>query len=866
MATKYLNVNRITLTDNNDMPIIDIRDFSGVFTNGDVEDIPDNMLTELKNLRPYHGRLVKTHGFGAKIAGVTAQILDNMVTYINDNIANDGNTDSIYLGVYVNDSTYVVTLYGYKETGSAWDTLNNLTDFTIDGTYYHANAKNPVFSYNQAIRFLPGNVSKADGTNESKGIWIGYINRTLFDGIYTPTAKFYDFDATPERPDFDIYFANEFAYTGSGSTVGTDYYYRFSYVYDGNQESLLSDIVYYWDVSAINKANYISIILKSATITPNFRITGLKVYRSTSLDGTYELLTYVDLLRPAASVPQGATGEATGAHFADDRVCIPELTSYDFDDALTYQLIIDDSAKSDITTPADGTGSTVFVFTSLTCAADEWDMNWSLYHSTDSFASAVASSADGGAYWGSLAIIIPTAYTLYSLAGGVIDTYGQRMVIDNNINKALHVTDMNSEPTGSAYYIAKPSEGLYLSTGTTTIYTEIFDTLETTPSGEPPLTGEVSIKINGKFAEMISGRLWQVNVVLDPGGKGEVHEDWATYSELYQPDVNPVSNARYIPDREGGEITGLAQVFGNPVILKKQAIVRLDVTIAPGTPATWKTIESPHNIGNIAPHGYITVLGDLYITYYDGIYKIKPSNYSGTDSTPTENLRISEPITDTFESMTDAEKALIRCQYDQNLSEIIFIFPLAAGDETWALNIDTEQWREIETAITLNEDSILVLDEVADLMAYDATDKKVYTLSAEEDVDIQFDTKTFPIAFKRSELVKYLTIRYKSDETIALNVYSDIVFSEGDLVDAKTYRIHANSGGLDMTNIGAANNNVGTEFTCSGGTTPTSWGTGSVIQTSTIATKTLPVHDEAHNETIYIGRWVKEFKLRFSTS
>lgn len=45
-----------------------------------------------------------------------------------------------------------------------------------------------------------------------------------------------------------------------------------------------------------------------------------------------------------------------------------------------------------------------------------------------------------------------------------------------------------------------------------------------------------------------------------------------------------------------------------------------------------------------------------------------------------------------------------------------------------------------------------------------------------------------------------------------------------------SYTITDNSGGLDMTNVGAANNNVGTSFTATG-VTPTSWGTGTLSRT-----------------------------------
>lgn len=51
--------------------------------------------------------------------------------------------------------------------------------------------------------------------------------------------------------------------------------------------------------------------------------------------------------------------------------------------------------------------------------------------------------------------------------------------------------------------------------------------------------------------------------------------------------------------------------------------------------------------------------------------------------------------------------------------------------------------------------------------------------------------------------------------------------TEGALVVGRKYRILDNAGGLDMTNVGAANNDEGTIFTATG-TTPESWGAGSI--------------------------------------
>jgi len=53
------------------------------------------------------------------------------------------------------------------------------------------------------------------------------------------------------------------------------------------------------------------------------------------------------------------------------------------------------------------------------------------------------------------------------------------------------------------------------------------------------------------------------------------------------------------------------------------------------------------------------------------------------------------------------------------------------------------------------------------------------------------------------------------------------VLSSGSIVVGHHYTVLTNTGSPDWTNVGAANNNVGTTFTATG-TVPTSWGTGTL--------------------------------------
>jgi hypothetical protein len=162
--------------------------------------------------------------------------------------------------------------------------------------------------------------------------------------------------------------------------------------------------------------------------------------------------------------------------------------------------------------------------------------------------------------------------------------------------------------------------------------------------------------------------------LLIPGDKAESHPDWLSYSELDQPDVTPVSNVIKFSDREGGEITGLDELFGIPVVMKRQSIRPYNTKADPADPTTWYSAESIHNIGNIPHHGYISVQGSLYVCSQDGIYRLSPNNLAASDSTPTEHLKITGPIEDAYDKMTQTQKEEMIVGYNQQENEIVWTF------------------------------------------------------------------------------------------------------------------------------------------------------------------------------------------------
>ena len=313
---------------------------------------------------------------------------------------------------------------------------------------------------------------------------------------------------------------------------------------------------------------------------------------------------------------------------------------------------------------------------------------------------------------------------------------------------------------------------------------DIYD-VELVEGATYPLQGEVSIDVNGRFAKVVQGRLFQGDIVLDPGDKAEVHNNWVSYSELDQYDVNPVSNVISFPDKEGGAITGLAELYGKLVIMKKQAMFFLNASS--NSPADWVLQESVHNIGNIAPRGSIEAFGKVFVCYYDGIYAFTPNSMAESDSTPTERLKISGPIENVYLGILDKEAII--SEYDQHTGEIVFFlgstsaswdiatddwsdsfYDYGSDDYSFAYNLSTQTWRQIESSANVG---ITSNDQDAKLIIYDSTDKKIKSMGKPEEVQARVRTKFYNVDDGERLNTRTIRARYKSNEGLTLKVFGD---------------------------------------------------------------------------------------------
>lgn len=751
-------------------PII-IHDFSTVFTNADQENLPNEALTVLKNMRPVNGKLVKTYGAGVKLDSATGNVINNFLTLMHDDLTDD----EVYIAVYINAASgNQVVFLGW--TGSAWVAIENLADFSAFGTYYHKEATNPIVFYNEMVRFLPGNVGLV-GANEAKGIWLGYIDREYFDGLYDPSALFYDYPTVLTKPALTFTQDTKLhggVFTAWGSTAlpyETSRFYRFSYLYDGNQESLLSE-----PFNVIFKSDRSCRIMFTITkLSHNKRVTGMKIYRTygentfNSPEGPYALIHTIDFTRDAPE----SDSAASGAYWGGKRCYIPDATDINFIDGTTYEIQLGDETWQDISTPRIGTGHTQFGVAS-SWDENHWDDSWEIRRKSDSVS---MGSGTNGSYGGQNTVIIAKDLGSYDYAGGVLkwrpdDGIDMNYIIADNYKYAINLSAQTYLPiasTNQPWAAISPLEGLYEVEDDTTEVNYYFYETGFPDGAAPPNINEVSMKVNGRFARMINGRLFQYDVVLDPGGENEVHIDGLTYSALGQPDSNPVSNLIPIIDNKGGPGTGLAEVFGNPVAMKKNSLISLVGTKTfPEDPTRWALRTSAHSVGNIAPYGYIEHLDTLYTVFYDGIYRFTPNNLAESDSTPVELLKITNPIEDVFLALSTAQKEAVISGYDPLKNEIWFKLNTAV----WAFNIVTESWRQIVSAIT---PALFSHDEDANLLVYDATTEKVYSAAISEAVGVEMKTKVFDITNEenRAVVLRRLKVNYKSATALTLNIYTE---------------------------------------------------------------------------------------------
>ena len=825
---------------------IEINSFRyGVFTNADQADIPKEAFLALENMEIRAGKTVKTFAFGDKSLTAFSTLPDSFGTFINDNLTND----YIYFAVWVNSSTKIVTIQYWNAVQSAWKDIDDATyPILVSGeslpTVYHKAAQNPIIYHNNELRILPGNVGKADTTNQSKGVWIGYVDRDYFDENYDPTAGFYAYTNIIEAPDTSTLALVIDQLGGSAFNPDTTddlelaKYYKMTSVYDGIQESLMTDPIgiYFRE----QKFMYGSITITKAD--HNKRVTAYKLYRADSEDGVYYHILTINLLRKSGNT---LVADSNSAYDGLSHIYVPGLTDYTFDITKYYALYIYNIAED---APIyrelkfgtyTGTGNVVFEVSASHVhgldatwddyiAGDYWNVRWALFlWDGAAWGIVSAQTATSGCFCGYRTIVFPTNTFLEGELGGNVFYIGvgagasqNYFEIIANTVKAVRIglgSTFTSSWSSAVWEIMRVSKGLYRVANTTLSVTITFFDTGLTAGATFALQNEVSINVNGRFAKMIGQRLIQINNVLDPGGEDqETHDDWGSYSEFNQPDVNPVSNVLRIIDREGGPCMGVVESLGGMIVLKKKSMIRIKFSTNTPDSFEWTQVESNFDRGCIAPFGIVEDGSTVYFPSDDGIYKINLNVAAASDSTPIEANRISEPINDFYESVADHTDVI--GIFDQYKNEVILFFVLpyeqyiwaSDGDTTdlddritdsagdlitiadttgsylWAYNISTGEWRQIGSN---NWPYLWALDENGDILLLSENDKTIYSSKISEAVGMKQRTKWFHISDERDDVCRNAYVTYKSVTPLTVNLY----INDNDTKVVKTGTLPASS-------------------------------------------------------------------------
>jgi hypothetical protein len=797
--------------------IIEIADFAGVVTNADSEDLAKEILTSCKNMRIVNGKLVKTFAFGNLGLDALASLPVNIGTFTHSELAGGHSK----FAIFVNASTFVVTVKAWNTSTSDWEDADDATDGILQNslpTIYQRNGLNPFVYDRNIIRLLPGNVGKPDGTNQAKALWIGHIDRDLFDEQYVADTDydsgFYAYPANIDNPvitsvglDVTVSILDGGSYGLDADGNPTIKYYRLSYVYDGIQESLLSAHTPLSEIRAIFTADTLAELSMMLDLTDaesvNHRLTGINVYRADNKYGTYYKIQAIDFLRKADKV----ANDTDGAYWGANTVYIPALSTYEFSASIQYAIIIQFNF-GEIQAGIDGAGHVIFYSTNEYAWNDIlnfWNATWEL---VDVLAPEVplVSGADG-AYAGSATAIVSAETGDDNLIGGLIRVHdpssSQLKIISGNFGYAILCSSAFTTFSDFSWQIADAQSGAYFFNLDGTDLEVLFYDDGLADGAEHYAQNEVSINVNGKFALISANRLWQANIVLDPGGDDEeAHKDWISYSEFDLLDVNPVSNVIPLPDREGGEIMGIAESFGSLLIFKKFSHFRLTAVNNTDGSLSYEIIESKFNAGCVAPNAIVQDGNTVYFCASDGIYRTDANIVAQSEATPMIANKISEPINDIYEALTDAQKAEIIATYDKRYNELLFCLSDTTeqllwaydGDETdltdriqcfddayvafgysptsnfWAFNLQKNTWRKIEGT---SWPSLFSMDENSDVIFLDELDSKVYGASASQSVGVEIASKTFFVSDERKDIVRFVWVTYKSATPLTVNLYTD---------------------------------------------------------------------------------------------
>jgi len=285
--------------------------------------------------------------------------------------------------------------------------------------------------------------------------------------------------------------------------------------------------------------------------------------------------------------------------------------------------------------------------------------------------------------------------------------------------------------------------------------------------------GTSSLKTKFKYSVNLDGRQFVGNVKIeDATGVTEDHPDWVLFSELTQPDVIPISNYISIPDLQGGEIVGLAKLVGDLVIFQEKGIYRLSVPSA--DPTTWSLIESEPNLGCTAPDSIVEYKNGVFFAGQDAIYFLN-SNF--------EAIPINNDWKDDYILFNYADSA--KLHIDIKKSRLLFNKGVGTYPEIFAFELPSVGGRNRWTRyMSANFDGT----QKAEWFWFTDEDFKTYAITgggtsyvSEHNPTSQYETVQLQRVSGWINLgdigdyrtIKRLNIRYKSSDVLTVKIFTD---------------------------------------------------------------------------------------------
>jgi len=335
--------------------IIEIPLIGGVNSVTDLEDVGTGFV-EFNNLSDPQtfkgkGKLTKWRGFGAETVITNVANMARCIFWVQP--TGSGTNDHLFFGYSADNKTAFVMDNAFAPilTNSAlflWNEILGENGGDADGKLFTNNYSTDTRIYNNGhfIRFANGHSDKPKLLYWLNGdrdfFWSEEGWSTKFSIDYSYPRKINEDSVV-----YDTYNSGWFTAYGLGYQVSTHdltsntYYYKCSYVYDGNQESPLDTVVgdTSWGTTLTESVPNLTIDINVGydLVGFNHRITGINIYRANRFEGAYYKIASVSTLYNDPNIQTVTDAQAqysfyaSGAKFVDHTLDGGILVSNMFD-------------------------------------------------------------------------------------------------------------------------------------------------------------------------------------------------------------------------------------------------------------------------------------------------------------------------------------------------------------------------------------------------------------------------------------------------------------------------------------------------------------------------------------------------------